>query len=1033
MSIELANRIDEVCDAFESAILAGESISVEQASTGWVEPDRSKLIAELEQIASEFELDQPVGNEKPVATNPATHLVGFQTQSRGKPGEDGSLLGVPPRYKVISPLGEGGMGQVYRVLDQELGREVALKNPHQNLIHDQQARARFIREARAMARVRHPNVCQIHDGGEHNGVPYMTMELVDGLALSDRLRDGCLAPTVCAEVCQKIALGLSAVHKAKIIHRDIKPANIMMRGDEPVLMDLGLAGHLDEQSLTVTGAIIGTVIYMSPEQVDGEQADERSDIYGLGALLYHMLTGEPPFDGKFSEVMYQIVHSDVKKPSTVNNSVPQALDAICIKAMAKDRHGRFQSAGDMVTALTDFLEPISHHNSDCKTTALAEPALSRFRKFIRRRAVSCLVAGCAVLASLILVLKTGGGRWTITGLPEDATVIVDGDRKHVEIRDGNASLLLSVGDHSIVVKSAGQSMSRELKIEWRGSEKSTAIAPSSIQGRLWEDTDGDGVWDEGREKPLGGQRVFIDKNANGKFDRDEEFAITDKDGMYTLRQLPAGYHEVTVDLDTDSRITNPPPLYKSSFTTDPEWQSSDSEKLYWAKESGVLSVEQSNTRRGGKAYYYDTKAAHGSFLLKYDVLIEQIDSGASIPFGVFDRDMNTSDNGSYICLSFAPTPPARLLLEARDEADALLYDYSQAVFETGVWYTVEITCDVARSAIHAEIRPRNVEQHLAQIELANVGRFSTDMSRIGTSKIREGSYAPGLEGRKARARVDNVEFVLMDRASRRVSLGFETDAQADFGIQQVRSVSGSVWRDANRNGIKEIDEAPSVDTTVYLDSNLNGQPDTDEFSQKTDEKGAYEFLRVPARMHVVRCVIPEGTSASIPKSPEWLEYRGSIYAASPHGKWDECRLHAAAAGAHLAAIADKEENDWLADNFGECYARGHKDDPWFRYVWIGLERENDSWHWQNGENVKFVAKWWNGEPYTGPNTQYAALNVGKNPSKGVWSNSDCSAIARNPQGVMERPKTMIESDVGRFLDLRTTSQSKVDFAYSQTR
>lgn len=257
------------------------------------------------------------------------------------------------------------MGSVFRALDTRLHREVALKVLHEDLsmpgMHE-----RFLREARAVSALNHPNIRTIFDIGDHNGDPYMVMELLDGETLRDSIDRG---PMPVAEVLAygiEVAEALAAAHAKNIVHRDIKPANVFLvprpsGAWQAKVLDFGLAkierltGHTQHQDLTVTGSTVGTVAYMSPEQARGEQLDARSDLFSLGVVLYEMATGCVPFDGATSAVIFvNILSHDPPAMKSFGANVPKDLEKVILKLLAKDRKNRYQSAGEVVAALEEI-------------------------------------------------------------------------------------------------------------------------------------------------------------------------------------------------------------------------------------------------------------------------------------------------------------------------------------------------------------------------------------------------------------------------------------------------------------------------------------------------------------------------------------------------------------------------------------------------------------------------------------------------------------------------------------------------------
>jgi eukaryotic-like serine/threonine-protein kinase len=277
-------------------------------------------------------------------------------------------------YEIVAVVGAGGMGEVYRARDTRLERDVAIKVLPDSQSLDSQAIDRFYREGRAASALNHPHICVIHDIGD-TPVPFIVFELLDGETLKDRLTHGPLPFGEAVEYAIQVADGLEAAHDKGIIHRDIKPANIFLtaRGQAKVL-DFGLAkmsrdlaargsDPLEETIagpdvlMTTPGTALGTIAYMSPEQVRGEELDHRSDLFSLGATLYEMLTGRPAFPGHTAGVVFdQILHGKPPRPSTVNPSVPIGVEPVVFRALERTRTRRYQSAREMGAALQALRE-----------------------------------------------------------------------------------------------------------------------------------------------------------------------------------------------------------------------------------------------------------------------------------------------------------------------------------------------------------------------------------------------------------------------------------------------------------------------------------------------------------------------------------------------------------------------------------------------------------------------------------------------------------------------------------------------------
>ncbi|MBT6157891.1 MAG: protein kinase [Planctomycetaceae bacterium] len=269
------------------------------------------------------------------------------------------------RYRIVRMLGEGAMGQVFLAHDDQLDRDVALKVPRFSAKGDEERIERFYREARAAATLRHPNVCPIHDVGEFEGRPFLTMAYIEGRPLSDYVWEGKPLPQrQAAIIVRKLARGLAAAHEEEVTHRDLKPANVMIdERNEPIVMDFGLAQRErdNEAQLTKDGTLLGTPAYMPPEQVigDAKLIGPPADIYSLGVVLYELLTGELPFQGPVNVVLAQVLNVEPPPPSELRPGLDPDLDpdleAICQRAMAKSIEDRFSSMDELDKALTAHL------------------------------------------------------------------------------------------------------------------------------------------------------------------------------------------------------------------------------------------------------------------------------------------------------------------------------------------------------------------------------------------------------------------------------------------------------------------------------------------------------------------------------------------------------------------------------------------------------------------------------------------------------------------------------------------------------
>ena len=252
------------------------------------------------------------------------------------------------RYRVEARIARGGMATVYRALDTRLDRVVALKVMHQLFAENDQFVARFIREAKSAARLSHPNVVAVYDQGEDGGYVFLAMEYVQGRTLRDLLRERTrLTPAEALSVLEPVLAALSAAHAAGLVHRDVKPENVLLADDGRVkVADFGLARAAANLEATSATSLIGTVAYLSPEQVIRGIADERSDVYSAGVMLFEMLTGRPPYDGETAvSVALKHAHEDVPPPSSLVSGIPVAVDMLVARATARDADRRPHDAG----------------------------------------------------------------------------------------------------------------------------------------------------------------------------------------------------------------------------------------------------------------------------------------------------------------------------------------------------------------------------------------------------------------------------------------------------------------------------------------------------------------------------------------------------------------------------------------------------------------------------------------------------------------------------------------------------------------
>lgn len=314
-------------------------------------------------------------------------------------------------YEVIAPIGAGGMGEVYRARDMRLDRVVAIKILPPLLSSDPELQQRFEHEARAVSSLSHPHICALYDVGQHEGSAYLVMEYLEGETLSSRLRKGPLAIEELLRYAIEIADALDAAHRKGLIHRDLKPGNVMLTKSGAKLLDFGLAKSLpsaaDAQGvtaapavttpLTATGTIVGTLQYMAPEQLEGNEADARSDIFAFGVMLHEMATGQKAFEGKTQAgVIAAIIERDPPSASSIRSEIPPALDRLIRTCLAKDPSERCQSMHDVLLDLKWISEGGSQAGIPVRVSSRR-----------KRRERLAWLAASAFLATTIVLGATG--------------------------------------------------------------------------------------------------------------------------------------------------------------------------------------------------------------------------------------------------------------------------------------------------------------------------------------------------------------------------------------------------------------------------------------------------------------------------------------------------------------------------------------------------------------------------------------------------------------------------------------------------
>ena len=411
-------------------------------------------------------------------------------------------------YEIQSPLGAGGMGEVYRATDTKLGRDVALKVLPAEMAHDPERLARFRREAKALAQLDHPNIVTIHSVEESDGVHFLTMQLVEGRPLDRLIPAGGLLVEQIVGIASALADALAAAHEKGIVHRDLKPANVMVSNDGRVkVLDFGLAkdvrttnlsdATLTSASQTQVGVVMGTPAYMSPEQTSGRPLDHRTDIFSLGIVLHEMATGRRPFEGNSSaELVSAILRDTAPSVTDIRPDLPSDLARIVRRCLEKDPRHRVQTARDVSNEFRDLSRQTSQKTSPAPTSAA--------------RAVAAADSG-AVRADegfwvAVLPFKYSGGNADLTALAEGLTEdIVTGLSRfsylRVIARGSTAKYSSESGDVRAIGKELGARYVMEGSLRQAGTKLRLAV-------QLVDATTGAHLWAETYERAFNPEAVF---------------------------------------------------------------------------------------------------------------------------------------------------------------------------------------------------------------------------------------------------------------------------------------------------------------------------------------------------------------------------------------------------------------------------------------------------------------------------------------------------------------------------------------------
>ncbi len=395
-------------------------------------------------------------------------------------------------HSLIKQLGRGGMGEVYLAKQPQTGRQVALKVMRREMLRDDEtgdndAMERFCREARALARVAHPNIVSIFEAGEHEGQPYFSMEYVAGGSLRQKLNDGPLDVRQAARYAMQAAEGLQAAHENDLVHRDVSPGNVLI--DEATgiarVSDFGLAKISGEPSQTATGAVFGSPYYMAPEQVaDASRAGHAADVYSLGATLYHALTGRPPFQtATVMDTLLQVVREEPAAPRSLNAAIPRDLENICRKCLHKEPARRYDSAASLAQDLQNFLQG---------KPVLARPIswTERCWRSVRRNPLPAALGGVAVLTLVIGAVVSAA--FAFEASKQAGIARAEKDRAVLALKDANKQRELAIQQKEIATVATAEAVQQRKLAEHQLqiARKSAAnqlrlyIQPSRLAGEI---------------------------------------------------------------------------------------------------------------------------------------------------------------------------------------------------------------------------------------------------------------------------------------------------------------------------------------------------------------------------------------------------------------------------------------------------------------------------------------------------------------------------------------------------------------------
>ena len=525
---------------------------------------------------------------------------------------------VVSHYRVLREIGSGGMGVVYAAEDLKLGRHVALKFLPRQMARHEQALERFRQEARTASALNHENICTIYEIGEHDGQPFIAMELLEGEPLSERVRKRALTLKELLDLSLQVTDALDAAHCKGVVHRDIKPANIFItsRGRAKIL-DFGLAklmltrevsadgATLDATAhLTSPGSTVGTVAYMSPEQARGEELDGRSDLFSFGAVLYEIATAQRPFEGATSAVIFKsILDQSPAPPSELNPALPTHFDEVISKALEKDRELRYQSAAEIRADLKRLKRDVSSSGkvastvsaSGATTQSVPRSSASALIVAEARRHKGKLIGGA--VAAVALVAAASVGIYRLVNAPSRVPFQNISMERITE--DGNATWVVISRDGRYVAYNHRDNEQRSVWVKQVSTGSVIEIVPAQSQAicELYFSPDGDSIYYGLRSKPLvcqlflvpslgGTPRLVLDGVDSPSLSPDgKRFA-------YQRPDLSANVMRwfVSATDGTEERTIYEQPLGRAALSASGEGWSADSRRIAFGVDAGSFSL-----------------------------------------------------------------------------------------------------------------------------------------------------------------------------------------------------------------------------------------------------------------------------------------------------------------------------------------------------------------------------------------------------------------------------------------------------------